>query len=127
MSTQIIRTIHYLKWKQLEAFPNFFVSNTGLVRFKSTVLKPKFRKGRIDYYYIIATNHDTGSMHRLDIHRLVWDHFGNEPHQKGYEVHHIDENPTNNNISNLELLPLIKHRRKHERWAIKTGQIINQP
>ena len=37
------------------------------------------------------------------VHRLVWDAYGDEPHQGGSHrhIHHMDGDPTNNNIENL--------------------------
>jgi hypothetical protein len=46
------------------------------------------------------------------LHREVWKHhYGEIP--KGMNVHHKDENPLNNDISNLELLTISAHRRQH--------------
>lgn len=47
------------------------------------------------------------------LHRQVWkDNYGEIP--KGFQVHHKDHNPANNDISNLELLPIRKHRVLHK-------------
>lgn len=44
------------------------------------------------------------------LHRDVWE-FYNGPIPDGYEVHHIDGDTANNDISNLECLPASEHRR----------------
>ncbi len=38
------------------------------------------------------------------VHRLVWDSYGSEPHQGGSHrhIHHMDGDPTNNDIANLD-------------------------
>ena len=47
------------------------------------------------------------------VHRLVFEAFiGEIP--KGYEVHHRDENKSNNNLSNLYLLSSEEHRKEHK-------------
>lgn len=43
------------------------------------------------------------------LHRDVWE-FHNGPIPEGHEVHHIDEDTSNNDISNLECLPAAQHR-----------------
>lgn len=46
------------------------------------------------------------------LHRAVYEYFyGKIP--KGYDVHHIDENRSNNNVENLELLIRSKHHHLH--------------
>lgn len=44
----------------------------------------------------------------LYLHRLVWeDHFGEIP--KGFHIHHIDGDKTNNEVSNLEMISAHEH------------------
>lgn len=46
------------------------------------------------------------------LHRDVWQHFfGDIP--VGYEIHHIDGDKANNDISNLKCLPQSEHRKLH--------------
>jgi hypothetical protein len=46
------------------------------------------------------------------LHRHVWeDERGLIP--KGYNIHHIDEDTTNNAIENLECITILEHRNKH--------------
>ena len=60
-------------------------------------------------YDILNNNHK-----KYYIHRLVYEAFiGEIP--KGYEVHHRDENKSNNNLSNLYLLSSEEHRKEHKR------------
>ncbi len=45
-------------------------------------------------------------------HRIVWeDHFGEIP--AGMQVHHVDGDKTNNDISNLQLVSPLEHKRLH--------------
>ena len=46
------------------------------------------------------------------MHRYVWE-FYNGAIPSGFDVHHIDHNVDNNNISNLELLSKKEHQHKH--------------
>jgi hypothetical protein len=46
------------------------------------------------------------------LHRQIWyDHHGEIP--KKYQIHHIDRNPANNDISNLEMLHYTEHLAGH--------------
>jgi len=47
-------------------------------------------------------------------HILIWRKAnGCIPIPKGYAIHHIDLNKTNNNIHNLKLLSISEHRKLH--------------
>ena len=50
----------------------------------------------------------------FSIHRAVWSYYNGEI-PIGYDVHHIDGNKVNNELSNLELLNKSEHHKKH--WA----------
>ena len=55
------------------------------------------------------------------IHRDVWQyHYGEIP--EGCEIHHVDENPTNNAIDNLQCLNKSEHRKVHT-LAPKTERV----
>jgi len=45
-------------------------------------------------------------------HDVVWEG-SNGPIPEGYEVHHRDEDPLNNEIGNLQLLTRLEHKRLH--------------
>lgn len=61
--------------------------------------------------------------HRL--HRDVWEHFKG-PIPKGWEIHHKDDNYSNNDIANLECLPRKKHRAKHHVGYVERGRSARQ-
>ena len=49
----------------------------------------------------------------VSIHRAVWSYNYGEPTSNEYDVHHIDKDKANNNISNLQLLTKSEHRKIH--------------
>ncbi len=52
------------------------------------------------------------TQHKWAMHRVVWEHYnGSIP--VDFEIHHIDENPHNNTIENLELVKKGEHQRMH--------------
>ena len=61
--------------------------------------------------------------HRL--HRDVWE-FHNGPIPDGMQIHHIDGNTANNDISNLECVSFEDHRAKHEEDYVQRGKSAKQ-
>lgn len=54
-------------------------------------------------------------------HCLVWErHFGKIP--EGMQIHHIDGDKTNNDITNLQLVTPLEHRRIHEGCKCVNGK-----
>jgi len=64
-----------------------------------------------------------GRRKEMSEHRLIWEqHYGKIP--KGYIIHHKDENRSNNDINNLQLLTTSQHAELHssERKRDKLGR-----
>ena len=61
------------------------------------------RSGR-KYYYNSST--------RKYLHRVIWEEVNGEI-PEGYQIHHIDNNPENNNIENLEMIKKGEHQKLH--------------
>lgn len=77
----------------------------------------KFNKDSDSGYYL--SSKDVGK-HRIRLHRYVWEKYnGSIP--KGYQVHHIDHNKDNNDISNLKLMTehdhLVLEHEYHEKLS----------
>ena len=54
------------------------------------------------------------------MHNIVWEqYYGEIP--KGMQVHHIDHNKLNNDISNLKLVNSLEHKRLHSGCIEKNG------
>ena len=74
-------------------------------------------------YYVI-TSAKEGNFGKL-LHRLIFEEYYNikldEEFPDGVVVHHIDRNRTNNEMSNLDLMPLKEHTSMH-----KTGEKHHQ-
>ena len=89
------------RYATIDGFPEYLVTSHGRVfslkhgEFKE--LKP--RKNNYGYYYLNLFKN--GKRITKTIHRLVAQAFINNPDNKT-DVNHIDENKTNNHVSNLE-------------------------
>lgn len=90
----------------IPGYSNYLVSNTGKVysKFTNKIIKPHTHNG----YQRIEIRDDFGVRRKFFVHRLVvftfGDKNGNQYIDDNSDVDHIDENKTNNNINNLEII-----------------------
>lgn len=85
-------------WSYVDGYPNYAVSSRGRVRNNNTgkTLKPQRCKNK----RLTVSLCRFGKKKRFKVHRLVLESFvGLCP--EGYECDHIDQNPSNNHVSNL--------------------------
>jgi len=84
-------------WENIEDFENYVVSNLGRVKNKKTgrILKACNHAG----YFVVGLSKT--KVKSMPIHRLVAKAFIPNPENKAH-VNHIDKNPLNNNVINLE-------------------------
>lgn len=87
-----------MEWRKIEGFENYSVSDTGLVRNDTSgkYLKPQVTKG---HYYVHPCKN--GKWRNIYVHRLVAMAFIPNSENKP-QINHIDGNPANNCVSNLE-------------------------
>ena len=88
-------------WSQFRDF-NYMVSTLGRVKNSSGKIIKDNPKNKHSKYRRIHLSKN-GKKFYFFVHRLVWEAF-NGPIPEGYQVNHIDENPENNCLSNLNLL-----------------------
>ena len=89
------------QWKTIEHYPDYEVSNKGLVRNKVSgkVLKPEKTNGG---YLRVALGNDEGYK-KKKVHRLVAEAFIDNPNPEEYDqVNHKNLCKTDNNAENLE-------------------------
>ena len=110
-------------WKDIKDYEGLYqVSNLGRVKRITTgrVLKPlKHANG-----YLMVKLSKNSIVYTKTVHRLVAEAFIPNPEHKS-EINHIDENKTNNNVSNLEWMTRkenINHGTRTERMS-KTQSI----
>ena len=83
---------------------NFYVSNFGRIK-----INDRLSKIHINDEGYISVKVDKK---RQRVHRLVYEHFGND-FNPNYHIHHKDGNKQNNHIDNLECISPAEHNRRH--------------
>lgn len=106
------------KMKQIKDYPNYFIAEDGTVESRAQ-LKPKILKQQPvtqtkTYKQVRLFNKELfsrkGELHY--IHRLVYTAFvGDIP--ADMTIDHIDDDPTNNHVSNLQLMTITDNRAKY--------------
>tara|TARA_R100001198_G_scaffold86436_1_gene61078 strand:+ start:2331 stop:2834 length:504 start_codon:yes stop_codon:yes gene_type:complete len=110
-----------MKWLPTKDFPNYEVSNEGLVRNANTkhILKLNTKKGTLPYKRV-HLSHKGIAKYPL-VHRLVLIAFvGDCP--KGMQCLHADNNPANNNLSNLSWNTPKKNHETIDRKGERNGR-----
>lgn len=83
-------------WKNINKYPNYYISNFGRIKNKKNILRPSITNG---YYGINLFNKEKKI--RMQIHILVAKQFINNPKDLPF-VNHINGNRLDNRIENLE-------------------------
>lgn len=79
-------------------------------------------KRKNDNYSHVIICYDDGSRRTMSYHKYLWENeYGAV--EEGYDIHHIDENPDNNVLSNLEKVESTKHKREHASTGISMVEI----
>lgn len=76
-------------------------------------IKTKFGTAKINNqgYYEITSGKENNNGKRL--HRLIWEDWYGKPVPKGYFIHHLNHQKTDNRIQNLQCVKSTLHRRYH--------------
>lgn len=107
-----------VKWKTIEGFPGYEVSNTGKIRNAVTKMELKqqehYGKDKKEPYFRVKIRNST-QLKNIRVSRAVAFAFLGNPPGPGFEVDHKDGNRANNNVTNLEwVTPIENQHRKHE-------------
>jgi len=102
-------------WKDIEDYPDYQVSNFGriksFIKYRGTderILRQCKDSGK----YFIVVLYKNGKEKTKQVHRLVFETFIGKL-EKGYNIHHIDEDKENNNLDNLKLMSESEHTSFH--------------
>ena len=77
--------------------------------------------------YTVANGYYTSTVGRKLLHRWIWD-LHNGPIPKGFDIHHIDGDTLNNDITNLRLMSHGDHRAIHQKkeWPDKKCKVCGK-
>lgn len=108
-------------WKKIKGFENYEVSNYGNVRSNNFNKIRLLKQETINKSYKRVSLSKSNIVKRFQVHRLVAIHFIKNNENKPC-VNHIDGNPSNNNLKNLEWCTYSENE-KHS--YDKLGKITN--
>ena len=120
-------------WKKIEGYDNYEVSNLGNVKslnYNHTGKEQVLKAGKNTGGYLFVNLFKNGKGKNHLVHRLVWEAFkGKIP--EGFEINHISEDKTQNNIENLSLMTHkenLNYGTRNERSAkAKTNGKLSKP
>jgi len=93
-------TYNNIKFYKIKDFPNYYISKCGKIYSSKTnkILKQNYKSEKELYMKVGLSN---VKRYTKSVHRLVGKSFIPNPENKPY-INHIDGNPKNNNMDNLE-------------------------
>lgn len=102
------------KWKPINGYEGLYdLSDDGLFySYPRNTTKGGYSYGNYHKRYLHKTLYKNGKGTLKRAHQWVWITFVG-PIPKGYDVHHINHNPIDNRIENLELIEKHKHHKMH--------------
>ena len=122
------------EWKPVFGWEGYEMNFKGEVRSKDRIItkcngvkqpwKGKYLirqtnyKGRDYFQAVIRMEHK-----EKYIHQLVWEYYNDRPIPEGYVIHHIDGNPKNNIIENLQLMTKPEHDKYHQNDPIRNNKV----
>jgi hypothetical protein len=109
------------EWRQCKRFPDYEVSDTGLVRKGGTLRKLQYHPWGYTLVYITAKPRQL----KVYVHRLVCEAFHGNP-KPGDEADHINGDKTDNRAANLRWLPMRQNRTRQKRKIGLTAQELQR-
>ena len=112
-----VETNEWDVWTPIFGFENYLVSDKGVIvnRNSGKVLKYGYRdnKSRYGRSVLKVTLYDNlGKKHIKKVSRIVAENFFPE-YNEAFDVHHLNLNPSDNRVINLEVLPHDEHIMKY--------------
>lgn len=120
-------------WLDIKDYDKYKISNFGRLKSFNNG-KEKILKNSIVNSYCQVTLSKNGKTKSCCVHKLVYSTFNNDYDLDGYVIDHIDNNPLNNNIDNLQKITnkenIEKELKKGQTYstvlAYKDGEFIGE-
>lgn len=109
-----------ITWKTIDGYPDYEISNTGLVKSIRYSRLLKGAKSSNGYYYVNLLQNKIKKT--TAIHRIVMDHFG-KPMPENSIIDHKDTVKSNNCIDNLEWVSVKENTLRYYNNAEKKANI----
>jgi hypothetical protein len=109
------RVTTFVKWKIVNGFPEYKISNNGLLLKNGVLQSPLVenlgKEKNLFYKYVNLKNKSNKNRFgkKFFIHRLVWIHFGNNENYKPLVIDHINNDSMDNRIENLRLISIYEN------------------
>lgn len=116
--------IHAEEWRTIPNFPKYEASNTGKVRNKATLHELSPNRNSKGYRHVVLYGKNKQDKHTMGVHRAVALAFI-PTNDTSLTVNHIDQNPDNNSVENLEWMTNeenIKYSQGRKIRCIETGK-----
>lgn len=111
------------QWKPVKGYEGLYeVSNFGKVKSikRGSILKQFLRKDKRSKI-ILCKN---GKVKCFSVHKLIWNSFSNDKELLKKEIDHIDNNPLNNRIENLQSLTTRENTTKYFLTIKKSSKYV---
>lgn len=101
------------KWLPIKDHSKYEISNMARIRNVNTNRLLHFDEAHT--YARVNLTDDTGKKHNVTVHKVVYCTFHNDYDLEGYVIDHIDANPSNNVLSNLQKITPSENTLKQQR------------
>lgn len=114
-----IKSVLYAdEWSKHPLYTNYYISKRGDLVYNQTTENVSYGTKNKLGYIMMHLKHGGKDVMR-HIHRLKWEAWNDKIIPKGYEIDHKDDDCTNNNLDNLQLLTKSEHAYKTHRSTNK--------
>lgn len=116
-------------WEQIPAWPRYWVSAKGRVYSESSGKHLKPYTNESGEYHVVTLYRLDGSPREKQfyIHWLVAECFLSPDENEDLVVHHLNGDPLDNRVSNLQLLDAEEHREMHRKEQIENDPLAMTP